>query len=165
MKVIPAAAHNQLGACGQQSHLAKQTFRAIRQFLPLTWTDNMILALVCAAHNSSPLSHHGCAPLFVITGRSTPVEERECKLERDGENDHSVFSERMRAMMLARKRIMEEDAKYISQVVQRSKLRTGAKDTFQLGDLIITWMPKEKGGHQDHGFWPASAETYWWEKG
>ena len=67
-------------------------------------------------------------------------------------NDHSIFSERMRAMALARKRIMEEDARHIIQVVQRSALRTGARDTFQLGDPLLIWGPKSKDWSMGHRF-------------
>ena len=45
---------------------------------------------------------------------------------------------------------MGEDANRIIQAVQRSALRTGARDTFQHGDPILTWGPKKK--ERPHGY-------------
>ena len=39
---------------------------------------------------------------------------------------------------------MREDARMIISNIQRSTLRTGARDTFEVGDSVSVWMPKKK---------------------
>ena len=82
---------------------------------------------------------------FLLTGRSGYLEWS--KAVEGGSHvseDSSHFGVRFQAMIYAREQISAQNAQNIISAVQRSKLRPGAKETYELGDHIARWIPSLK---------------------
>ena len=144
LRAIPKEAPNQIGACGKQSHLVKLSFRAVRTAMGASWSDSMLLAVTCASRNSCPQSLRQFNPLFIATGRSHFLEIPLGDVKQKEEMISNPFSQRTRDMMLDMQSIMKEHAMRIIPNVQRSTLRTGARDAFEMGDSFSVWRHREK---------------------
>ena len=147
MTCAPRENPNQIGSCEKQSHLIKMGFKAVRDHLNDNWSDEMVLALTCAAHNESPISRGGWTPLYLVTGRpdllNYPILNNDEASEL-GQDTTSIQMSRLKSMWMARSTIIKADASHTIKMALKAPLRTGSKETFFQGQLIKCWYPKKQ---------------------